>query len=434
MIMGSGLYRARPDTGLGAASSAGSASPAASACRGPDGGAAGRGLSGVFRRPGLPMGRRADGCPASAANPGNATGRRDPGRLRVRSLAARGLAAVLLAAFAALLALPLQAQAQTIVPNDWSLIPSGLGPGDQFRLIFLSSTTRDGSSTDIAVYNTFIQNAAAAGHADIQAYSGQFRVVGCTASVDARDNTGTTGTGVPIYWLGGNKVADHYADFYNGNWDDEVNNKNELGTYVTASDPLTGCDHDGTENFSSTNVSGALGRSFVSVGQLNESGSGPIGSNVGTDNDDPRPMYGLSPLFQVWAPKPDVTISAPSPSVPYALGYRPEFTVTRTGATTNALTVTVNLRQDKPFLDESELLREVTIAAGSTSCSITPVAVSSCSRSTARSWTSTPPTTSSSMWAGSGKAFRRPVCRPVRAFIPIRSRTSQIPPGRRATR
>ena len=36
-----------------------------------------------------------------------------PGRLRVRSLAARGLAVVLLAAFAALLALPLQAQAQT---------------------------------------------------------------------------------------------------------------------------------------------------------------------------------------------------------------------------------------------------------------------------------------------------------------------------------
>ena len=35
-----------------------------------------------------------------------------PGRVRVRSLAARGLAAVLLAAFAALLALPLQAQAQ----------------------------------------------------------------------------------------------------------------------------------------------------------------------------------------------------------------------------------------------------------------------------------------------------------------------------------
>ena len=39
----------------------------------------------------------------------------ESGRLRARSLAARGLAAVLIT-FAALFALPLQAQAQTIVP------------------------------------------------------------------------------------------------------------------------------------------------------------------------------------------------------------------------------------------------------------------------------------------------------------------------------
>ena len=118
MIMGSGLYRAGPDTGLGAVSSAAGA-PAASACPGPDGGAAGCGLSGVFRRLRLPMGRRADGGPASAALPGNATGRREPGRLRARPLAARGLAAGLLVAVAALLTLPLQAQAQktTFVSN-----------------------------------------------------------------------------------------------------------------------------------------------------------------------------------------------------------------------------------------------------------------------------------------------------------------------------
>ena len=42
-----------------------SASPAAFACPGPEGGAAGRGVSGVFRRPSLPMGRRADGGVAS---------------------------------------------------------------------------------------------------------------------------------------------------------------------------------------------------------------------------------------------------------------------------------------------------------------------------------------------------------------------------------
>ena len=56
----------------------------------------------------------------------------------------------------------------------------------------------------------------------IQAYSSQFRVVGSTAAVDARDNTNTTGTGVPIYWLNGNKVANNYADFYDDSWDEPL--------------------------------------------------------------------------------------------------------------------------------------------------------------------------------------------------------------------
>ena len=66
-------------------------------------------------------------------------------------------------------------------------------------------------------------------------------------------------------------------------------------------------------------------------------------------------------------PKPDVTISTSSPSEHYSTGHNATFTVTRTGVTTNAVTVTVNLSQDKPFLDESQLLREVTIDAGETS-------------------------------------------------------------------
>ena len=79
-----------------------SCSPAAFSCPGPEGGGAGRGLSGVFRRPGLAMRQHAD----SAANPGNGTGRRDPERVRARPLAARGLAAGLLVTVAGLLALP----------------------------------------------------------------------------------------------------------------------------------------------------------------------------------------------------------------------------------------------------------------------------------------------------------------------------------------
>ncbi len=129
---------------------------------------------------------------------------------------------------------------------SWSLTPAGLAVGDQFRLIFLSSTKRNALSTDIGDYNTFVQDRAAAGHADIRAYSGGFGVIGCTAAVDARDNTATTGTGVPIYWLDGAKVADDYGDFYDGSWDDEIADKNESGadahdTSQSDNYPFTGC-------------------------------------------------------------------------------------------------------------------------------------------------------------------------------------------------
>ena len=196
----------------------------------------------------------------------------------------------------------------TAVPSDWSLIPTGLTSGDQFRLIFLSSTKRDGEATDIATYNTFIQTRAAAGHTDIQTYSDGFTVVGCTEDVDATANTGTIGVGVPIYWLNGAKVADDYADFYDEDWDEEAADKNELGnngpnTNNSGNYPLTGCDHDGTEGFTSTNDSVALGADDVRIGRPNSSssGHGPLSSNSSTGDTNNRPMYGLSKVFEVAA-------------------------------------------------------------------------------------------------------------------------------------
>ena len=100
----------------------------------------------------------------------------------------------------ALAALEPPAFAQTSVPSDWSLTPTGLTDGTQFRLLFLSSTTPPRRATGPPpVSRPTIQNLAAAGHADIQADSAGFRVAGCTADAGARDPTSTTGTGVGIY-------------------------------------------------------------------------------------------------------------------------------------------------------------------------------------------------------------------------------------------
>ena len=185
----------------------------------------------------------------------------------------------------------------TKVPSNWSLIPSGLGVGDEFRLLFISSTTRNASPSNIDTYNTWIQDRAAAGHTDIQRYSDTFRVVGSTAAVDARDNTGTTGTGVPIYWLNGNKVADDYEDFYDGGWDEEATMRTEAGTSRAApNNVLTGSDNDGTAQ----NPLGNEGAVNLGKPNSSEDGEGPLCCGLAINGPNLRdPLYGLSGVFRV---------------------------------------------------------------------------------------------------------------------------------------
>ena len=199
----------------------------------------------------------------------------------------------------------------TEVPADWGLKPTDVAAGSQFRLIFLSSTKRNGSPTTISNYNIFVQDRAAAGHTDIRTHSAGFKAVVCTAAADARDNTRTTGTGIPIYWLNGTKVADNYGDFYDGSWDDEANDKNESGTNgpdtsQNANYPLTGCEDNGTGSLNSTNHSLALGTTLPTVGRPNSStsGHGPLSSSDLVDKTISRPLYGLSAVFQVATPAP----------------------------------------------------------------------------------------------------------------------------------
>ena len=121
---------------------------------------------------------------------------------------------------------------------------------------------------------------------------------------------------MPIYWLNGAKAADDYEDFYDGSWDEEASNKNELGANGpnishAANYPITGCDHDGTE-FRISGISYALGSgSGVRVGVPNNSGSsnGPISSSIFASSSNSRPMYGLSEVFEVGTYTDGVTVN-----------------------------------------------------------------------------------------------------------------------------
>ena len=101
------------------------------------------------------------------------------GRFR-RSL----LAAVLLALAALVPVLPVSsavAQEVVEVPRNSPLKPSGLSATQkEFRLLFVTSTARNATSSDIADYNSFVQGSAAAGYSSIRPFASQFRVVGST--------------------------------------------------------------------------------------------------------------------------------------------------------------------------------------------------------------------------------------------------------------
>ena len=127
--------------------------------------------------------------------------------------------------------------AQTEVPADWALKPADIGAGEQFRLMFVTSTTRDATSTAITDYNTFVSTRALAGVTAMQAYANDFTALVSTQAVNARANTLTraTDTDAPIYWVragtvnASNRAADDYADFYDGTWQNSSAGRTESG-------------------------------------------------------------------------------------------------------------------------------------------------------------------------------------------------------------
>ena len=179
------------------------------------------------------------------------------------------------------------------------LLPDGLGPGDRFRLLFVSNGRRAPNSDKILDYNDFVQGEADGGHSAIQDYSRGFRVLGCTSAVNARVNTDTesSDTDAPIYWLGGDKVADDYADLYDGGWDSNTP-RNEDGGILSGinGDVTTGCNSNGTPS------SRPLGNSgLVSTGASKRQGQELFRNDLNIQRNQDSKYYGLSPVFKVLA-------------------------------------------------------------------------------------------------------------------------------------
>lgn len=127
------------------------------------------------------------------------------------------------------------------------VVPHGLGPGDAYHVIFVSSTTRDALSTNIADYDAHVQ--AAADVAGIGSSLGiTWLAVASTSTVNAFDHLVplfTDLTNVPIYNQAGTLVSPSFVDL----WSDSLSapiGVDETGAPPTDFQPWTGTAPDGS--------------------------------------------------------------------------------------------------------------------------------------------------------------------------------------------
>ena len=148
---------------------------------------------------------------------------------------------------------PALAQAACNGAVAWTgIVPDCLAAGANYRIMFITRGGRDARSTNIADYNSFVQGQA--NGANSNPFSGfTFNALGSTDAVDARVNTMTTGTGVPIFYYLGRRVADNYNDLYDGSWD-TTDSRDQNGAAFTGVDRVGVASRGGA--FTGTNNNG----------------------------------------------------------------------------------------------------------------------------------------------------------------------------------
>lgn len=219
------------------------------------------------------------------------------------------------------------------IAEAFQLIPSGLSPGNQYRLVFVTDGTIQATSTDINTYNTFVDNEAhtstilndAFTNVGIDPASITWKVIGSTASVNAINNTSTNtvDTSVPIYGLDGKLIAFGNSDLWDG----------DICPHIPAAGIIC---HDGGISMSQSGhyLFGDVWTGTLSSGVAwSEPGLGPLGSvpvtigssygtnvtwirygsDFGPGFNGPvafRPLYGISSVLTV----PTPTATTPEPS------------------------------------------------------------------------------------------------------------------------
>lgn len=178
------------------------------------------------------------------------------------------------------------------------VVPGGLSPGDNYYLAFVTSGSRNASSTDIEDYNSFVS--AQANLSGLTAGVEWF-AIGSTATVFARDNAVVDGL-IPIYLVDGTTII---ASGFNDLWDYSLNaplSLNQFGN-STSRQVWTGMRPDGRRFQPGLE----LGGSTPLFGETISTNSN--WANIGTGSPTgQRPFYALSEKLAVPIPAPGAAL------------------------------------------------------------------------------------------------------------------------------
>ena len=272
------------------------------------------------------------------------------------------------------------------VPAGWSLTPTALAAGDQFRLVFLSSASRGPRDTAIAPLQHLhpkprrgrprrhpgLQRGLQGGRLHRRHRRPRQHLHHLHHDRQGRPHL------LARRHQGRRRVRGFLRRFPGTT---RANDKNESGTdgpdtSMTAGRPITGCKHDGTEKISGSSF--ALGSTdIVTIGRPNSfaSGSGPLSSSSAVEPLATRPMYGLSALFQVAAA---VVVNNPATGAP---------TITGTAQVGQALTaVTTAIMDDDGLTTPGYTYQWIRVATDTTETNIASAMASTYTLVTGRTW------------------------------------------------
>ena len=203
------------------------------------------------------------------------------------------------------------------VRTDWLHAPVGIQAGAQFRVVFIAGLT-DATSGNMADYNAVVRRSAEheANDRFLRSIAREFRAVGCTLTVDARANTGMTGSvGVPVHWLDGGwddhptLIADSYDQFY-GVWKERQFGAMSTGNSLELHERRriwTGCYATGAKH-PDAYLGSTLSMGMVAAGHPNhptEKDLGPLGTTdpnrgyLSFDRNLRLTLYAVSPVLTV---------------------------------------------------------------------------------------------------------------------------------------